>query len=220
MNADNDPRQVLERLIRERKDDYAGLSRMLGRNAAYIHQFIHRGSPKRLREEDRKMLARYFRIDERLLGAPGAAPHDAGPLDGLIEIPRLDVRASAGPGAFDGAEGIVANLGFRRAWLERFCRAEPEDLSVIEVHGDSMFPTLSDGDEIMVNRSDAAGRLRDGIYVLRLEDSLVVKRLSVNPVSKRATVSSDNPAYPSWPDLKPSHIDVIGRVVWVGRKVA
>src|SRR3546814_10264748 len=49
-------------------------------------------------------------------------------------------------------------------WLRRMALGNPRDLSVIRVTGDSMFPTLSDGDEILVDASDAAGRLRDGIY--------------------------------------------------------
>ena len=43
-----DPRNVLERLCAERGEDFAGLSRMLGRNSAYIQQFVRRGVPKRL----------------------------------------------------------------------------------------------------------------------------------------------------------------------------
>jgi hypothetical protein len=56
----SDPRSVLERLCVERGEDFAGLSRMLGRNAAYIQQFVRRGVPKRLRDIERRKLARYF----------------------------------------------------------------------------------------------------------------------------------------------------------------
>ena len=83
-----------------------------------------------------------------------------------------------------------------------------------------MLPSLSDGDDILVDASDGVGRVRDGIYVLRLEGALVVKRISLNPVAGRVTVQSDNPAYPSWPDCDPARVDVVGRVVWVGRRVA
>ncbi len=66
----NDPRVVLERLCTERGEDFAGLSRMLGRNPAYIQQFVRRGVPKRLGEAERRKLARYFSIPESLLGGP------------------------------------------------------------------------------------------------------------------------------------------------------
>ena len=39
----SDPRQVIERLCAERGEDFASLSRMLGKNSAYIQQFVRRG---------------------------------------------------------------------------------------------------------------------------------------------------------------------------------
>ena len=54
-------------------------------------------------------------------------------------------------------------------------------LSMIEVSGDSMEPTLGDGDDILVDRSDAAKRVRNGIYVLRFDDALNVERIAMNP---------------------------------------
>ena len=62
-------------------------------------------------------------------------------------------------------------------------------------------------------------RLRDGIYVLRVDDALVVKRIALHPVTRRLTVQSDNPAYPDWPDCGMDDINSIGRVIWAGRKI-
>jgi phage repressor protein C with HTH and peptisase S24 domain len=215
-----DQRAALERIARERHEDYAGLSRLIGRNPAYIQQFIKRGVPRRLAEEDRRTLARYFRIEESELGGPSAGEASGdGPGD-LARVPRLDVGAAAGAGSFGNDEPIVSHVSFDRSWLRQLCAARPEDLSIIRVEGDSMLPTLADGDEIMVNAGDAAGRLRDGIYVLRRDDALVVKRLSVNHASGRITVKSDNSTYPPWPDCRPQELQVIGRVVWAGRRVS
>src|SRR5688572_7421694 len=153
MNA-TDPRAVLENLIVERREDYAALSRLIGRNAAYIQQYIKRGTPRKLAETDRKTLARYFGIEEHQLGGPvsgGVAEPQA-----LIPIARYSVAASAGPGALDGLERPIAQLGFSKGWLDQLSRAKPEDLSIIKVEGDSMFPTLNAGDDIMVDRSTAS----------------------------------------------------------------
>ena len=54
---------------------------------------------------------------------------------------------------------------------------------------------------------------------LRFDDALNVKRIAINPEGGRFTVRSDNAAYPSWPDCDPARIAIIGRVVWVGRRV-
>src|SRR3546814_10655433 len=83
-----------------------------------------------------------------------------------------------------------------------------------------MLPTLSGGDEILVDASDAAGRLRDGIYVLRVDGAIMVKRLAVNPAGHDFTVTSDNPAYPPWTGLDLNAVTVIGRVVWMGRRIS
>ena len=210
-----DTRAELERLIAERREDYASLSRLIGRNAAYIQQFIKRGTPKRLSEEDRRLLARYFGVSEESLGGP---PSSAGATQ--IAVPRLEVDASAGPGALGSDERTRSRIAFDPHWLRALGASDPAALSIIEVRGDSMVPTLGDGDEILVDRGDAGGRLRDGVYVLRMEGALMVKRLALNPAARRITVASDNPAYPSWPDCDPADVDVVGRVVWMGRKLA
>jgi phage repressor protein C with HTH and peptisase S24 domain len=209
------PRAALARLIEEQGADFAGLSRMLGRNPAYIQQYIRRGTPRRLAEEDRRLLARFFGVGEEALG--GRAPADP-PGSGLVRIERLEVGASAGPGALPEAERPLGHIAFDPAWLRRVA-ADPKRLSLIRVEGDSMAPTLADGDEILVDRGDSAERLRDGVYVLRIEDALVVKRVAPHPDGRALAIRSDNPAYPSWPDCDPASVEIVGRVVWVGRRL-
>jgi phage repressor protein C with HTH and peptisase S24 domain len=211
-----DPRLVLERLCAERGEDFAGLSRMLGRNAAYIQQFVRRGVPKQLKEQERRKLARYFSVPESLLGGPAEEAAGAG---GLVSVNRHAIAVSAGPGAIVGDELGKPYFAFDQRWLKGLTATPATSLSIVRVEGDSMAPTLSPGDEILVDLADAGDRLRDGIYVLRVDDSLVVKRLALNPMGRRVTVQSDNPAYPDWPDCGLGEIHCIGRVIWTGRKV-
>jgi hypothetical protein len=218
MDANEQARAELERLIVERREDFSALSRLIGRNPAYMQQFIKRGVPKRLAEEDRRKLARYFGVDEAMLGGPASST--ASSVSKLVPIPRLKVGASAGPGAFPESESAIAYMAFEKGWLQQVTSAPTSKLSIIRVQGDSMHPTLSDGDEIMVDNSEPGTKLLDGIYVLRRDDTLMVKRIAVHPGTRRLTISSDNEAYPSWPDCKPESITVIGRVVWAGRKIA
>ena len=213
--ADGGTRAALQRLIEERGEDYAGLSRLLGRNPAYVQQFIKRGSPRRLAEEDRRRLARYFGVDEAVLGGEAAANDRAGP----VIVPMLDVGASAGAGSAVDGERTRAHAAFDPAWLRKVASGGADKLSIIRVEGDSMAPTLADGDEILVDRADATGRLRDGIYVLRLEGALMVKRLAFNPASRTVTIRSDNKAYPSWEDCDPTQVELVGRAVWFGRRL-
>lgn len=218
----DDVRGTLDQLIRDRGDDYASLSRLLGRNAAYVQQFIHRGVPKKLDEDDRRTLAEYFGIAETLLGGPKAALTRASSSpksrNDVILVPRLAVGASAGPGALDADDAPLGLIGFEARWLRQLS-GNPKALSVIQVSGDSMSPTLIDGDDILVDRADASESIRDGIYVLRVDESLIVKRLAINPAQRSFTVRSDNAAYPDWSDVNPSGIDIVGRVIWTGRRI-
>ena len=212
----SDPRGFLERLCAERGEDFAGLSRMLGRNPAYIQQFVRRGVPKRLKEEERRKLSRYFGIPEALLGGPAEEPRQPG---ALIDVKRHPVRASAGPGAIVNEGMGKPYFGFEERWLKALTATPAANLSIVRVEGDSMSPTLNDGDDILVDLGDGTDRLRDGIYVLRVDDALVVKRLALSPMGRRVTVQSDNPAYPDWPDCGLDEINCIGRVIWSGRKI-
>ena len=210
-----DPRVTLERLCAERGEDFAGLSRMLGRNSAYIQQYVRRGVPKRLKEEERRKLARYFAVSETMLGGP---PDLAG-RDGLVPVNRTAVRASAGPGAIVSEEAGRPYFAFDERWLKALTASPSDKLSIIRVEGDSMAPTLNAGDDILVDLGDREDRLRDGVYVLRIDEALVVKRIALHPIGRRVTVQSDNPAYPDWPDCDLGELNCIGRVIWAGRKL-
>ncbi len=216
-----DTRAALERLIAERGENYADLSRLLGRNPAYIQQFIKRGTPRKLDEADRRILARYFGVEEAVLGAPSpslASPRHARGAPMVVAVPRLALGASAGPGSLDEDERAAGVMAFDAQWL-RGLGVKPQRVSIIRVDGESMAPTLSDGDEIMVDHEDDAERLRDGVYVLRLDGVLMVKRVAIGPRRDRFSILSDNPHYPNWTDIDPAFILIVGRVVWTGRRL-
>jgi len=206
------PRLALADAARRSGVSLAGLSKMLGRNAAYLQQFVMRGTPARLSERDRKVLCEFLGIDESVLGGPPSRERSTRYID------RLDVRASAGPGSLTEAEGALRQVGFDRAWLKQISRGRDKELSIIEVVGDSMAPTLNDGDDILVDRSAAGERIREGIHVLRRDGELMVKRLSASPSDGTLTIASDNPAYPTWTGCPADSVEVIGRVLWAGRK--
>lgn len=62
-------RNRVERLAQQRGQSLAELSRLIGRNAAYLQKFVRRGTPRRLPEDERLALAIALNVDERHLGA-------------------------------------------------------------------------------------------------------------------------------------------------------
>lgn len=87
------------------------------------------------------------------------------------------------------------------------------------VKGDSMNPTLNDGDMVLVDLR--ASRIEDNaIYVLEFADSLLVKRIQ-RKLDGSVVIKNDNPRYE--PEILPKErvesVKIVGRVVWSGKRM-
>ena len=205
------PRTMLDTLVAERGESLAALSRMLGRNDAYLQQFVRRGTPRRLDERDRRLLAAYLGTDEVALGAP--APELPGP---TTPVRLLDVAASAGPGRLVDEEGASEALPFDRAMLARL-GIRSTRLAMLRADGDSMAPGIEHGDQIMVDEADTRVGAHGGVYVIRIDGTLMVKR-----VARRGavmTITSDNPDFPAVLPRNVGEVEVLGKVVWLSRSL-
>lgn len=197
-------REALERAAAARGESLAALSRLIGRNAAYLQQFVTRGSPRLLAEADRRKLARYLGLSDAALGGPA--------VEGLVPVARVDAGAAAGRGRLVETERR-SELLLDPALLRRL-GVRADMASTIRVEGASMEPTLCDGDEILVDGARRALGVRPVIYVFRREGLVAVKRLRA--MGAEVEVVSDNPAFAR--EVVPvSAIDVVGRVVWLHR---
>lgn len=139
--------------------------------------------------------------------------------DGFVKIPRYKVDASAGGGTIIHSEQIVDHLAFRADWVRNTLAIPVSSLALINVKGDSMEPTLSGGDLILVDTS--SNFVEDNaVYVLQLNGSLLVKRIQ-RKLDGSLTIKSDNLIYEP-ETVKSDDVDdlhVIGRVVWCGRRM-
>jgi phage repressor protein C with HTH and peptisase S24 domain len=138
-----------------------------------------------------------------------------GPVD---LIPVYDVQASAGPGFIVDGEDYVTSLAFPQDYLRRLTRANPRNLQIITVKGDSMFPTINDDDVVLldVSKRDLS---YDGLFVVRDNGAgLLVKRIGRASQSGHVMMISDNKAYSSV-ERPMSEIEVIGKVLWRGGKL-
>ena len=91
--------------------------------------------------------------------------------DNYVHIPLYDIRAGAGDGVIVDEEEIAELMAFSRSWIRSELRANPKNLSLIFVSGDSMEPTLRPGDVVLVDQSQAESGT-DGVYVLRRDGHL------------------------------------------------
>lgn len=135
---------------------------------------------------------------------------------GYIPVPVRDISASAGEGLTALDTDPILHIGFDRKWLKNVV-SQLAAANILRVKGDSMEPDLKSGDYIMCDLEDAGARLRDGIYVLRLNDQLLVKRVRMIGRDKAELVSS-NPVYdPLLINLSDDDFACVARVVWCSR---
>ena len=203
-----DPRTALDELVTASGVGYAALSRMIRRNDAYLQQYVKRGTPRILAERDRKLLAAFFRVDEIVLG--GSAP--SAPV--TVPVRRLDVAASAGPGGLAESERQLGDSYLDPGLLERL-GISPGHAAMLPAMGDSMAPTIHDGDMMLVDERDRRVGTSGAVFVIRLEGTLMVKRVA--RADGLLAITSDNSDYTPIPPRPPAEVDVLGRVVWLSR---
>lgn len=136
-------------------------------------------------------------------------------------IPRFAATGSMGDGAaLAEYDQVIDHISLTREWVQTnisFSRAE--NLAIIAGLGNSMAPTFSDGDLMLVDRGVKEVRI-DAVYVFAHENHLYIKTLSRRPGGVIRAMSDRTGDY--W-DIAPSDesFAVLGRVVWAwnGKKI-
>lgn len=132
---------------------------------------------------------------------------------GYVLIPRYDVRASAGGGAY-ADEQLIGSVAFTREWLHRALRANPADLVIVEAAGDSMPGSADDRDILLVDTSEP--KLRgNGVYVFLVDNLLLVKNLRLKldgAIEISGNGQSEAPEIFARNAL--DRLKIIGRVIW------
>ncbi|MDB5679417.1 MAG: repressor [Sphingomonas bacterium] len=187
----------------------AALSRMIGRNPAYLQQFVKRGTPRRLDEQARRHLAAFFGVDESVLGGPAQKAE-------LVAVPRIDAQAAAGPGGMVEDDCVAGEERIDPRVAKRLGVA-PESLTMITARGTSMEPLIHDGDALFVDSGDRQLSSRPGLFVLRIDGVLLVKRVA--RIGFELHIASNNPATPPIAPVRADRAEIIGRVVRLARSL-
>lgn len=141
--------------------------------------------------------------------------------DALYSIPRYDVEASAGNGALVEVENVEDHFTVSKDWLAKIAPNDAK-VGIIEARGDSMEPTIQDGDIMMINFNITSKHVSvGGVFVISVNGNLLVKRLQVM-TSGDIKVISDNDLYE--PELISAEfldesVTVHAQVIWSGGKI-
>ena len=151
----------------------------------------------------------------------GPLPFLENPDETFVPITQAGVRPSMGGGyvALEVYDEPARAYHFRKSWIKQGLKASPSQLRIMKVEGDSMEPTLFDGDTVLVDMDRKAPN-PPGIFVLDDGMGLVAKRLQHVPNSDPPAVRviSDNKHYPEY-ERTAEEINIIGRIRWFAREI-
>lgn len=148
-------------------------------------------------------------------GSPPEPPHERD----YALIPQYHVSGECGSGYLNGHEEVKGGLAFKRDWLARMS-LKADSLSVIYACGQSMVPTINEGEVLLVDHKQQEPR--DGqVFAIERESELLIKRLVRHPAGGWIC-RSDNPdkiRYADWEPVSAEQLGllrIVGRVVWRG----
>jgi phage repressor protein C with HTH and peptisase S24 domain len=219
--------QMHERLrarIRQLGMSVADVARAAGVNRSFVYDIL-RGRSQAPNLERLTRIAKAVKVElEWLLSGKGRVqggdPITEDYHNEFVAIQYAAARPSMGGGAVVEAEDRPGrDFHFRRAWIRDRLKAAPSMLRVMAVQGDSMMPSLNEGDVILVDMNQR-NPAPPGIFVLHDGMGLVAKRLEHVPMSDppRVRIISDNPRYSPY-ECTVDEVNIIGRVRWYGREL-
>ncbi len=162
----------------------------------------------------------FFEPEDEVHGGNLPELPDVDPLLDYVEVEVLPTFAGMGGGGT--GEGEPAKALVARSLVFQELRADPADLLIIDVRGDSMLDPatgkgFAHGDQLMVNRRDNNPR-QPGPFALWFDDGYVVKNVEIIRKTGKYRIFSNNPAY-SDDEADPAEVQIMGRPVWFARRL-
>ncbi len=132
----------------------------------------------------------------------------------MVGIQHIDMAYGLGTTfAVDYPE--IEVLKFPKVWIESITHAPPTTLTWTRGKGDSMEPTIRDGDLVLLDRSQRVLTERDAMWAFTIGEEAAIKRLRKQ--GEICEIFSDNPNVP--PDKQSlQDMNIVGRVVFVGSR--
>ncbi|MFN3990017.1 MAG: helix-turn-helix transcriptional regulator [Erythrobacter sp.] len=137
----------------------------------------------------------------------------------MVEIAAIDLNFGLGPAFMDSeiVEHQADTMLFPRDWLRSITRSPPERLYWAKGLGNSMEPTIGDGDVILIDRSAEGSTFGDLYWAIAFGQTGMVKRLRPMPDGS-VKILSDNPSVP--PEIAhDGELHIFGRVIAVIRRL-
>jgi hypothetical protein len=145
---------------------------------------------------------------------------DVDPMIDYVAVEVLPTHAGLGGGGSGDADPETALMP--RSLVSQELRAQPSDLLILNLRGDSMFNPQTGkgfmhGDQVVIDRRDTNPR-QPGAFALWFDDGYVLKNVEIIRRTGKLRIFSNNPAY-SDDEADPEEVTIMGRPVWLARRL-
>ncbi len=201
-------RAHIDHLIRTSGSNYRSLSLQIGKNEAYLHQYINKGSPLRLPEPQRRRLAELLEVDEQeLTDLP--LPKTISQNRGRSQTALVEMISSQNLN-----HETIGFLSLPKSDFINITSKDPNSVKMLRVVGDSMVPTLKDRDYILADFSSNQIDT-DGLYLIRSAKQISIKRIQQLSPSEVVLISDNTNYKPISVNLK--KLEILAKVFFVFR---
>lgn len=208
----------LRMAIKESSVKQSEIARSLNISNTAITYWLN-GTTTNLKYDDVIKLSKLLGVNPAwLMEGKGSKYDSEAQREDVVYIEKLDIAASCGVLTADvdfrTDSEIVNNMEVGVEWFRNnFSRYNPDEIKIVSASGDSMSPTIEDGDLVFINVNQNVCD-RDGIYFLFLDGQYFIKRVQ-RTVGRKLLLISENPRYRDIEIEFDSQVDfrTIGKVI-------
>lgn len=207
------------KLVNNFGGNVSALSRHLGFSRGYVSNIVGKIKPASYDAQVQIAQKFDFEYDEflafgkSLQNGETVAVINNNSKNDFIYIPKVAARLAAGSGSFETSSEHTGLYSFRSDWIATM--GNPDNMVLMDVVGDSMYPIINDGDTIMLDQAKR-DLLPNKVFAVRIEDLIYLKYIDREP--GKIILRSHNKAYEpiviETEFLTPNSFQILGRAIW------
>lgn len=135
---------------------------------------------------------------------------ESGRFHSYVSVPLLEGKKQ------EVTQADADELMFKKTFLLKMA-SDLSNLALLEIHGPTMYPTLFDGDLVIIDQGQTT--IHQGkLYAIEFEESITVNRLENRP-GGITRIISDNQALAAPYEVATKQVTIKGAVIWLRRRL-
>lgn len=201
----------LLRRVDEAAASRAEIARVLSLAPARITEMFKGG--RDLSFDEARTLMRHYGIDTEGTSSISEVASE----HGIAMVEEVDLALGMGGGMYADLAQTKGLVPFKQEWLRGLHSGSTASLRVVRGEGDSMQPTILDGDLVLIDTAQDNILSQDRIWAVFWGELGMIKRVRRQPSGSFMLMSDNASIAPI--EAVDGEMHVLGRVIWIGRRM-